>query len=118
PGDIQALHYLKTVNFKEGDILPIIDVEMTKHWTYSKYRKIYVNNLEKMVSTIYNKTGLTPIIYTTEMFWDAYISKYYQNKYDHILWVADYRKNDSPKIPKDFNDWVIWQHTNKGLTNG
>ena len=118
PGDIQALHYLKTVNFKEGDILPIIDVEMTKHWTYSKHRKTYVNNLKKMVSTIHDKTGLTPIIYTTGLFWDTYISKHYQNKYDHILWVADYRKNDSPKIPKDFNDWVIWQHTNKGLTNG
>ena len=117
-GKLQALHYLSVAKLKEGDILPIIDVEMTKHWSYTKYRKSYVDNLKKMVSTIHDKTGQIPIIYTTGMFWDTYISKHYENEYDHILWVADYRKNIYPKVPLDFKDWIIWQHTDKGKVNG
>ena len=30
------------------------------------------------------------------------------------LWVADYRKVENPLLPDLWDDWVIWQYTDKG----
>ena len=34
------------------------------------------------------------------------------------LWIADYRRCDSPKIPKDWDFWSIWQYSSKGKVQG
>jgi lysozyme len=115
-GEKQAQLYLSNINLEPGNIKPIIDVEMTNHWKNHSHRKKYVQNLKNMVNTIISKTGQVPIIYTNGNFWNDYISKYYD--YSHILWIADYRKRDNPNVPKDFNDWIIWQHSDKGKISG
>jgi lysozyme len=114
----QAKNFLGVADLSSGNILPIIDVELTPSWKSKKYRKKYVQNLIKMVSYIEEETGLTPIIYTGAFFWDNYISKYYPDDKDHILWIADYRKLENPKTPKSMPEWTIWQYSCRGKVAG
>lgn len=114
----QAQLFIKTVDFKKGNIKPIIDVELTKFWKYKKYRKLYVLRLVHMIHYIEFKTGVTPIIYTNGKFWDDFIHPYYTENKKHILWIADYRKNDNPYTPKQIPEWTIWQHTCEGKISG
>lgn len=115
-GEKQALLYLSVAELTIGNIKPIVDVEYTKHWDNSKYLKGFINNLISFINTIKEKTGLEPIIYTNPAFWSKYIEKYYNS--DHLLWIADYRKREEPQVPSKFDDWHIWQYTDKGKING
>ena len=97
-------------------IKPIVDVEYTKYWNNKKYIKKYIGNLISFINTIKEKTGQDPIIYTNPCFWETYIQKHYHS--DHLLWIADYRKRDTPQVPSKFQDWYIWQYTDKGIVDG
>jgi len=115
-GEKQALLYLSVISLNPGDIKPIVDVEYTKHWNNKKYIKKYIGNLISFINTIKEKTGHDPIIYTNRWFWERYIQKYYHS--EHLLWIADYRKRETPQVPSKFEDWYIWQYTNKGSVDG
>jgi lysozyme len=111
----QANFYLENTYLHRGDIKPIIDIEYTHNWKYRKYTKMYINNFLSMVSEVRRKTGHDPIIYTSALFWNNYISPYYKNT--HLLWIVDYH-HDDPIIPTSFDDWTIWQWSCHGLVNG
>lgn len=114
-GKKQAQKFLSTVKFDKGHIIPVIDVEYTRKW--KRHRNIAIKNLKEMVSEIIKVTGIKPIIYTNGKFWNDYIKPHY-NESDHILWVSDYRDREEPYIPSNYNDWHIWQWTNKGVVSG
>lgn len=116
-GREQAKKYLSIVSLNSGNIVPVIDVEMTHYWIKKKNRSKGANNLLQYVKYIEEKTGQVPLIYTTGAFWNNYIAPYYPDK-EHPLWVADYRKKIEPKIPKDMTEWIIWQYTNRGKISG
>lgn len=116
-GKEQAKKYLSVISLESGNIIPIIDVEMTPYWRLKKNRSKGVKNLLQFVNFIESEIGIAPLIYTTGSFWNNYVSPYYPDK-EHLLWVADYRKNPEPKTPHDMNDWIIWQFTNRGKISG
>ncbi len=126
----QAKYFLSVVNFKKGDIIPVIDVEkMCYRVTYvvKKKGKRYVktkcvevlnkvayHNLRDMIDYIYKTLHVKPIIYTSTCHWKSYYEKHFINAHHHILWVADYRKNvKDPKIPICWPEWTIWQYSPK-----
>jgi len=120
-GKQQAKLFLKTTNLKSGDIIPVLDVEYTKQYKRmsKKNKALMARNLNEYISVIESSLGVKPIIYTSASFWNDYIRPSYKKDVsDHILWVADYRKRKSPAIPKGWNDWHIWQHTDKGKVRG
>jgi lysozyme len=111
----QGKFFLKNLHIDSGNIRPVIDVEYTKHWFLKRKRKSCVYNLTKMIHYIRDNTGVYPIIYTTGLFWNNYVYPYYKDGHD--LWIADYRKIEHPKTPKNMG-WVIWQYTCKGKVCG
>lgn len=134
----QAKFFLETVQFKKGDIVPVIDVEQIHYFVYytkvkvkrghkiyyKKRRRIYINNqvayhnLRDMVDYIYKHLKVKPIIYTTTSHWNSYYAKSFQNEHHHFLWIADYRKKvKDPKVPFGWN-WHIWQYSPKGRVCG
>lgn len=134
----QAKFFLKTVQFKSGDIAPVIDVEQIHYSIYytkvkvKKHHKVYYksrrkigvdkvmayHNLRDMVDYLYKHTGTKPLIYTTTSHWNSYYAKLFENEHHHFLWVADYRKKvKNPITPKGW-DWSIWQHTPRGKIRG
>ena len=115
-GEKQANLFLNVVNFKPGDIKPIIDVEYSRYWKDTLNIKKYIDNLVCFISVIKERTGVMPIIYTNPLFWSKYIENHYH--FDHILWVADWRDREEPEIPSKFNDWTLWQYSDKGTVKG
>lgn len=110
----QAKLFLSVALVDSGNIMPVIDVEMTKSWKDDP--KKGAKNLTEMVEYIEKTIGITPIIYTSGHFWNLYVSPHYVDKC-HIIWVADYRKIEEPKSPEN-TDWTIWQYSDKGTVSG
>ena len=108
-GETQAKFFLNGLDINKLDIKPVIDVEFCQTWNKQKL-DISVNNLLKMTNYIEDELGKKPIIYTSPIFWNKYLSGKIE-KNNFVLWVADYRKSESPEVPKGFKDWVIWQKT-------
>jgi len=58
-----------------------------------------------------------PLIYTAKGWWDANILPSSSwNKYP--LWVANYTNAIYPAMPRDWNDWQIWQYSADGNNQG
>lgn len=109
-GKTQAEFFLNDLNINELDIKPVIDVEFCYTWNKQKI-DISIKNLLEMLNYIENKLGRKPIIYTSPNFWNKYLSNKIDKNNNFLLWIADYRKSESPEIPKGFKDWIIWQKT-------
>uniref|UniRef100_A0A0A9XIR3 Lysozyme M1 n=1 Tax=Lygus hesperus TaxID=30085 RepID=A0A0A9XIR3_LYGHE len=61
---------------------------------------------EALVQKIKEKTGSYPIVYGSKYFLDALNSQVLAKC---PLWVASY--NSSPKMPKNWSSWLMWQYT-------
>lgn len=122
-GRQQVDFFLEHLNWKKGDLLPVLD------WENTEGSKVDVPSqkatLEAAVKRVYEKIGSYPIIY----------SGYYtltDNQFSRLsivrkcpLWIAAYGKNDGtrhpeaiPGIPKPWNSWAIHQYTDKGKLPG
>ena len=114
-GKLQAenlLSQLKKANFgKKGDLIPTLDCEDFDGSSKSKYR----DELQACLDRIQSEIGSMPMIYTLRSFWmkigNPDFSKY-------PLWVVDLSAVDSPKLPKPWTDYVVWQHTFTGSVSG
>lgn len=109
------------INFEEPGMLPpVVDVE----WQGSDASNDFVfqnkttsaGKLRSWLVSIENATGRKPIIYTAKGFWNEILgSPPGFDKYD--LWVASYR-NDAPRMPGTWNDYLMWQFTESGHISG
>lgn len=106
-GQEQAEFFIKHARIREGNILPVIDIEETKNIsneTLQKELKICLDVLENT----YNKK---PIIYSNVDFYEKHLGKAF-DKYPY--WAAHYNTNK----PRTGRDWDLWQHSDRGNVNG
>lgn len=111
----QASHFLETLKsnkYLPNDISPILDIE---RMSLSNNSTIDIDLLNKDILTflkyIESKTSKIPLIYTNSNFADQYLINDHLTKYP--LWIADYNKDSTPKIPQLWKDkgYLIWQKT-------
>lgn len=114
---LQAENFLTKIGKLEVDDLPpALDLEDPALWTgFSRSEKL------KMVLTwldiVEAKTGVKPVIYSSPTFMeDVLDSPPELTKYD--LWLAHYTSLKEPSLPKRFNKWKIWQHSDRGSLPG
>ena len=91
------------------DIIPAIDIE----W-YGDKRKnppekeVVLSTLLQMVSLFEQEYGQKPVVYTTQ----SYYFKYFRGeKPDFPLWIRNV-------YVSPFQDWTIWQYTDRAAMNG
>lgn len=62
--------------------------------------------------------GIIPYIYTRKGFWDKYV----ENTSDIIkecpLWIARWSATEPSELPNGWDDWTIWQYSDKGNVPG
>lgn len=106
----QAINFLNFVDFKPGDLPPVLDLEVTDEQTDAQIVKdiqVWLNIVEKSV-------GVAPIIYTYQKFFKNKL----EGKFDQYpLWIARYNNNKKPNIKKN-GDWDFWQYGNRGQMEG
>ena len=105
----QADHFLAQVDLKPGDLAPVLDVEVMDDVPRVKLLK----EMYAWLYTIEARTGMKPIIYTNQKFYNRHLEGYFD---DYPLWVARYNSR-TPNLVGD-KIWDFWQYGNKGRIKG
>jgi len=104
----QAKLYASTVRLSHKDLPPVLDVE-TIHEGCSK------EDLNRKVLVWLRETektyGRKPIVYTSDAFARDILSREITEHYP--MWIARYNKKEPV-----FEDWTMWQFTDKALVYG
>ena len=112
--EAQAESFIHVVSgLKPGDLPPVLDVEVSA----GKDVKTILDGIQQWLEAVENVLGHRPIVYTYPSFWNQTLSG--SSRFaDHMLWVANYTANTSPKLPIGFSDYVIWQFSEHGKITG
>ncbi len=106
---LQFENFINQVELAEGDLPPVLDVEVDGDLT----RIQLMAKVQEWLTLIENHYHVTPIIYTNNKFYNKYFSDYFN---DYPLWIARYN-HEQPKLIDD-NNWTFWQYGNKGVVKG
>ncbi len=108
------------VDFSASGVLPpVVDIEWQTSsdpataTALNQYiadnKQICLGIIQDWLTTVEQKTGRTPIIYTNASFWNQYFgSNPALSKY--ALWVADY-SHTPPRLPAGWASYLIWQNS-------
>ncbi len=94
----------------EGDLPPVIDVEVTD----GQSDATIVANMQAWLDTVENALGVKPIIYTSPGFWAKLDTSAFGA---YPLWVAHWG-TDCPTMPAGWTDWIFWQTSDSGSIKG
>jgi lysozyme len=112
-GAAQAEHFLNTWRPAKGDLLPVIDVEDFDGSSKAKFAADMEAWIDRVSAAI---GGKRPFIYTTASFWKKIGDPGGFESFP--LWVAHYTHGASPKLPKGWSDYTIWQYSQTGRVDG
>ena len=107
---IEAQFFVSLFSGKSIDCMPAMDFE-----TFGNLTKYEINQIGiTFLNTVKDLSGKEPVIYS-----NSYTAKYV---FDDVvtkfpLWVAQYEVN-YPDVNGNWNTWVGWQYTSRGIVNG
>jgi lysozyme len=93
------------------DLPPVLDVESTDGLTAAAIG----DAVRAWVSTVVERTGSAPIIYTSARFW-GFLGL--TSNFDALLWVAQWNVALPHPLPAGWTDWSFWQDTDSGSVPG
>ncbi len=105
----QAQNFMASVELEEGDLPPVLDVEVAD----GASEKLIVKSVRMWLEIIENHYRIRPIIYTNLNFYEKYIHKNFPH---HPIWIARYN-TQKPYLGKN-RDWQFWQYGNRGELRG
>jgi lysozyme len=105
----QVLNFIRTVKLEEGDLPPVVDIEVRDGVMPDKL----IESVRTWLLWIEAFYGMRPIIYSNQDFFNDYLAGHFP---DHKCWIARYSESepciDAPK------DWDFWQYGNRGRLEG
>lgn len=108
-GKLQALFFLQTAHFENGDLPPVVDVEKLDGVSPAKMRR----QLKAFIRQIETKVHVKPIIYSGLSFYRDYLKGHFD---DYTLWIAHYY-NPGLMFSRSVK-WTFWQHSDKATVTG
>jgi len=115
----EADHYLDVAQPRPGDLLPVLDLEVTGGLSQSPLSIWTLTWLHEVEARLHVK----PIIYTSPHFWETALannSAFAASGY-RFLWVAHYTTAPAPNVPAQNwggHGWTFWQWTDCGRIPG
>ncbi len=115
----EADHFIATANWAGGDLLPVLDLEVTGGLNDANLQAW----VKKFLDRIYAKTGVKAMIYTSPSFWKNNMGDTQQFAKDgyRALWIAHWTTAPSATVPAANwfgNGWTFWQYTSDGAVPG
>lgn len=104
----QCDNIMRAYDYLDDDVPIVLDVEVFDGLTPSQNKGI----LQLLIQGIFDRVNFLPTIYTRKSIWDANVEEYSRWK-ELPLWVAHYGVS-KPAIPRDWQDWMVWQYTSNG----
>lgn len=111
--DEQADNFLQTVNHDSGDLLPVLDIEVSKGIDSSAI----IRGMKRWLDLVENAVNRKPIIYTYPNFWSSTLGNP-TGFSQYPLWIAHFTTASRPLIPGDWKDYTFWQFTESGTVTG
>lgn len=109
PGKEQAEHFISTVELRQGDLPPVLDVE---HKAKDQSVEDFQKSVKQWLDIVEEHYGVKPIIYTYYKFKTSLLDDPMFDQYPY--WIAHYYV-DSVNYK---GDWKFWQHTDCGKLPG
>lgn len=106
----QARFFLQTVDFENGDLLPVVDVEERGKESKAEFRA----NLKLFLDEVEKKMGVKPIIYSGYKFHEDYLAGGFEG---YPLWIAHYYRSKLKPLSGKVK-WNFWQHSDRARVNG
>lgn len=104
-GKAQAENFIKHAKLKEGNIIPVLDLEYVKS---QKSYKSRLGEIKAFCKEIKSEFGTYPIIYCECDYRNRVLDSFFDN---FTFWISDlYRE---PRC-----DYVFWQYTDRGEVKG
>lgn len=104
-GKDQALHFIQHANLKEGDLIPVLDIEYKKNRPSNAAIRKEVGAFCAVIREAY---GVNPIIYCEYSYYNNILKSEFA---DYHYWICDFRGEPQ-------NDYVFWQYTDSGEVKG
>ena len=108
-GAAQAKHFMKTVDFTKGDLIPVVDVE--------RKGKDLARTLKAFLAELKGTLGVDAVIYVSPSFWNEHLASAFESPLPNPLWVAEYGVT-TPMAVEKIGPWLIWQYTRSGKVDG
>ena len=104
-----AKHFMKTVDFTKGDLIPVVDVE--------RKGKDLARTLKAFLAEVKGTLGVDAVIYVSPSFWNEHLASAFETVLPNPLWVAEYGVT-TPKAARNMGPWLVWQYTRSGKVDG
>ncbi len=109
PVDLQIQNFKEQVDLSDGDLPPVLDIEVTG----GKNEASIVAGVQQWLRAIEDFYQVRPIIYSNYNFYRRYLSKDFEA---YPLWIARYSEQE-PYLPFG-NSWKFWQYGDRGQLAG
>lgn len=106
-GVTQAEFFINTVHLDDGDLPPVVDVEVKP-----KSKQVLQKELKAWLETVERHYGVKPIIYSSNKYRKRYLDDSFFDQYP--FWIAHYYVED---VDENM-EWAFWQHTDVGTLPG
>ena len=107
---LQAENFIEMTELGHGDIVPVLDVEVTDGISSEQLRK----RVDVWLSVVENHFRVKPILYTYQKFFNKHFAGHYT---DYPIWIARYSSWRRPCL-KGGQKWQFWQYGNNGRLEG
>ena len=105
----QARNFMRHVSLEEGDLPPVLDVEVRDGVVPDRL----VDSVRLWLDLVQEKLAMQPVLYSNLKFYDEYLSGHFA---DTPLWIARYYHQE-PFLAGE-KDWHFWQYGNRGRLAG
>ena len=115
----EADHFLAAAQLVSGDLLPVLDLEVTGGLTTTQLQDWVRSYMERL----YARTGLRGVIYISPAFWAKYAgdTTWFADNGYKVLWIAHWTTATEPTVAAaDWggHGWTFWQYTSSGTVPG
>jgi GH25 family lysozyme M1 (1,4-beta-N-acetylmuramidase) len=113
----EADHYVKIAALRDGDLIPVLDLESTGGLTRSQL----ITWTKTWVKGVTARLGRKPMIYTMPTFWkDAMGDTTWFANNGYRLWIASWNRSSPRQPAADWGgrDWSFWQYSGCGSVSG
>lgn len=111
-GQEQALNFIQTVPVEDNTLPPAIDLEFSGNCQARPSKEEVQHELNIFARLIEQRYGKTPIVYTTN---DSYVAFLEGEDLGYPIWIRDIY---SKPVLRDGAKWDFWQFTHQGRLNG
>lgn len=109
PSDEQARNFITSVTLQQGDLPPVLDVEVLG----SGDKINLITGIRDWLYRVEIQYGIKPILYTNLKFYNKYLAGHFE---DYPIWIARYSYRQ-PRLACG-RDWQFWQYGNLGELDG